>query len=229
MLAALIAKTRYAVSATAAKYVLQGALLTLNEVGAAMAATDGKRLALATMTRGQGDNHRVIIPMKMLDLLAGQLGTADVEMSEGSNHMFFLVDGRLLTSRKMDGEFPAYDRVVPRGNDKRVVVERAALAAALRRIVLVADSNQAVYLAVDAGRLELNTASAEVGSADEQMPAEYDGPPLKVCVNGRYVLDYLEAATQERFTMALKDESGAMLLTEGNDDHVGVIMLMRGR
>lgn len=228
-LAALIAKTRYAVSATAAKYVMQGALLTLNSAGAAMAATDGKRLALATMLRQGGDNHRVVLPIKLLDVLAGQLGATDVEFSAGLNHLFFLVDGRLIASRTMDGEFPNYDRILPRGNDKRVVVERAPLTAALRRMVLVAEENQAIYFSIGGGAMELTTASAEVGSADEQVPAAYDGPPLKICVNGRYVLDYLEAAVHDAFTMALKDESSAMLLTEGNDDHVAVIMLMRGR
>lgn len=223
----LIAKTRCSVSGTAAKFVLQGALLKLTGRVAAMVSTDGKRLSLALGER-QGPDQRVVVPMKMLDALAAGSEDGDLEFALGAKQMFFTSNGRVLSSRTMDGEFPAYERIIPKENDKVVAVERAALAAALRRLVLVAEENRAIYVNVMPGAMELSTASAEVGSADEAIKAEYDGVPLKICVNGEYVLDFLESSTAASITMRLKDESSAMRLEEGND-HLAVVMLMRGR
>ena len=73
----------------------------------------------------------------------------------------------------------------------------------------------------------LSSASAEVGSANERITIEYEGVLLKVCVNGQYVLDFLNAASGQTITMALKDARSAMLLTDGSD-YIAVVMLMRG-
>lgn len=222
----LIDRVRYAVSPTSSRFVLQGALLTLAGPVAAMAATDGKRLSLATAGR-TGPDQRVIVPMKTLDILAGQSESGDVQLTVGERHLFFSVGGRLLTSRTIDGQFPAYERIIPRDNDKSFAVDVQQLAAALRRIVLVAEGNCATYLAIGRDALELSTQSAEVGSAQEVVRAAYDGPPLRFCVNGGYVLDFLNAAQGQTVTMSVKDANGSMLLTDG-DSYVGVVMLMRG-
>ncbi len=99
--------------------------------------------------------------------------------------------------------------------------------AALKRIVLVSEDNRATYLQIEPDRLTLAARSAEVGQADEAVRAEYAGVLLKVCVNGGYVLDFLEAAAGATVTLQLKDANSTMLLTDG-EDHVGVVMLMKG-
>jgi DNA polymerase-3 subunit beta len=220
----LIARTRYAVSAANSKYVLKGSLLTLSGPVAVMAATDSKRLALASTSR-IGPDARVIIPAKTLDVLAGQADEGDIELTIGSRHLFFAVGGRLLTSRTIDGEFPKYERVIPRDNDKIVTADRNVLAAALRRVGLVSEESGAVYLDVAPGTIGLSARSYGIGSADETVEVAYDGLPLRVCVNGGYILDFLNAASEPMVTLALKDTKGAMLLTDSSD-HVAVIMLM---
>lgn len=222
----LISRTRYAVSATSSKYVLQGALLTLLGPIAAMVATDSKRLALGIAGRAKGPDCRVVIPAKALDALGSLVG--DVELTIGARHLFFLAGRRLITSRTIDAQFPAYERIIPRDNDKVLQFNRSALSAALRRLLLVAEDDAAVYFAVSEGIAELTSASAEVGSAAEPVLVAYAGPPITVCINGSYVLDFLNAMTGDTLTMALKDANSAALLTDG-DDHVGVIMLMRGK
>lgn len=219
----LIARTRYAVSMTASRRILQGALLTLTEGAAAMIATDGKRLALATAACTGAIEH-VVIPAKAIDMLPAHEG--DVMVTVGTKHLFFEVGGRLLTSRTFEGEFPAYERIIPRNNDKVVTIDRLALSAALRRVLIAAEDNGAVRIAIDANAMSLASASAEVGSADEVVAVGYGGPPLKICINGSYVLDFLNAATGDA-TLLLKDETSAALLTDG-PDHLAVIMLMRG-
>lgn len=218
----LIDKTRYALSTSASKYILRGALLALSGPAAAMVTTDGKRLAIATMTR-IGTDQNMVIPVKALDALIGQMNSDSIEVTVGGRHLFFAFGRRLLISRTIDGTFPQYERIIPRENDKVVTIDRSALSAALRRIVLIAEENYAVYFSLSPDALELSTSSAEVGSALETMRVSYEGPPLKVCINGNYVLDFLKAASSPTITMTLKDVVGAALLTDG-DDHIAVIM-----
>jgi DNA polymerase-3 subunit beta len=218
----LITRTRYAVDATASKFILKGALLKFVGGGAAMVATDGKRLSMAT-AGWQGPDASIIIPAKALDLLAS-LPDGEVALTVG--RQLHVTQGTMtMASRTIDGEFPKYERIIPRDNDKAFTVDRAALTSALKRVILVSEDNLATYLSIAPGTMELSSRSAEVGSADEAVAIGYEGVPLKVCVNGGYVLDFLDAAGD--VTISLKDERSAMLLTDG-DDHVGVIMLMRG-
>ncbi len=220
-----IERTRYAINGGSSKAVLQGALLTLVGPAAALAATDGKRLALATMSQ-EGADARVIIPAKTLDMLAAHADGGDVEMLVGQQLLFFKVGERLLFSRMMEGAFPKYDAIIPRNNDKTVTVNRVGLAAALRRVRLVSPESKAMYLTLEPGAIGLASSSAEVGSADESVAATYEGEPLKVCINGNNVLDFLEAASGQSVSLALKDARTAMLLMDG-EDHLGVVMLMR--
>lgn len=227
----LIARTRHAVSATTTKHVLKGALLTLAEANgsgsgiAAMVATDSKQLALATSAYS-GPALSVVIPVKTLDVLVGQLDDGQVEVTLGKRHSFYAVGGRLLASRMLEGAFPKYERIIPKQNDKLIVVERQAFASALRRVKLAAGETAAVYMKMADGTMELSSSSAEVGSADESVRIAYDGPPLKICINGGFVLDFLNASSKQQVTMALKDQKSAALLTDG-DDYITVIMLMR--
>jgi DNA polymerase-3 subunit beta len=221
----MIERTRYAIASESSKYLLQGALLTIAGPVAAMCATDGKRLALASMAR-EGADARVILPAKTLDILASG-SEIDLEFTVGDRHLFFASGGRLLVSRTLDGEFPKYERIIPRDNNNVVTIERTVFAAALRRVGLLAEENRAVYLTFAPQSLELASSSAEVGSADERLPVGYDGPALRVCINGSFVLDFLNEASGQTVTMAIKDANSAVLLTDG-DDSLGVIMPIRG-
>jgi DNA polymerase-3 subunit beta len=221
----LIARTRYAINATASKHIMQGALLTLAGPTAAMVATDGHRLALATMSR-TGADVRVIIPMKTLDVLSGSADIGQLEFTIGEQRLFFQSGERLLVSRTIDSQFPAYERIIPRDSNKKAVIERATLSAAIKRVGLVSEQNQAAYFDFAEGSVDISAASAEVGSADERVPIGYTGEPLKVCCSWRYLLDFLDAASGQIVTLELKDDKRPILLTDG-DDHIAVIMLMR--
>lgn len=222
----LVARTRYAVSATSQKFVLMGALLTLKGNVAAMVATDGKRLALATCAREGGD-ATMVVPVKALDCLVDD-SEEDVVVTAGPRHLFFAQGRRLLTSRTMDGEFPKYERVIPRGNDLTIEVDRAALTAALRRVLVVAEANEAVFLDVKPGALELQAQSSSTGAAAEALPAAYEGPALRACLNGGYLLEFLNAAAEQSTVIKLK-EGGASALLQDGDSHLGVVMLMKDR
>lgn len=238
----LIDKVSYAINPEEKRFQMGGSLLSLN--GAmVMVATDGKRLSSALSAYEGPALSNTILPKKTLDVLAASTYVGDIEFSKGERHLFFQMGPRLLISRMLDGEFPNYDRIIPRlpdtigpagekirgtigyGKAYEIVADRTAFASALRRVGLVSEKNQACYIEMSAGKLALSAQSAEIGSADEELPATYSGEPLKICCSWRYVLDFLEAATSPTVTMEAKNELQPLLFTDEN--LVGVVMVMR--
>ena len=220
----LIRCTRYAINTVATKFVLQGALLTLNGTTAAMVATDGKRLALITMVRS-GSDLQAVVPVKALDMLSTLTGP-QVELIVGKRHLFFVAGKTLLISRMLEGQFPAYERIIPRSNMYFITVDKGALASALRRVNLLSEETQAVYFNLEPSTLNLSSFSAGIGNAAERVPVNYDGPIFKICINGTHVLDFLNAAADSSIMLSLKDANSPLLLTDGQQ-HLGVIMTMR--
>lgn len=221
----LIAKTRHALNASGSKHVLKGALLTFVGEAAAMVATDGRRLALATAAR-TGADVDLVIPAKALDVLSGGAEQGPITITLGSRHLFFASGGRLLTSRKLEGKFPAYESFLPRDNDATIQLDNARTTAALKRVILTAVETSAIALLIKDNTMLMTSASAGIGSAKEGVVVAYEGPPLKVHINGPYMLDFLQAAEGQTITLTLKTVGGqSALLTDG--DHLGVISLMR--
>lgn len=224
-LAGLIGRTRYAVADKGPRAVLGGALLSFSAGVMAMVATDGKRLALATVACPADLEGSEVVPAKTLDMLPGLDGP--LVFTRGERHLFFQIGSRLFMSRTIDGAFPAWGRIVPHDNPHMARLGRAALAAGLRRVGVVAEKNCAVTLTFGVSGVLLASSSAEVGEADEQVAAGYSGPDgLRVCLNGRAVLDFLEAARGQYITAAMKDANTPLLLSDG-DDFINVVVLMR--
>lgn len=227
-LARLVGKVRYATAATAQKHVLQGALLSVQGGTAAMVATDGKRLALTASAVDTPAEvaQRLVIPSKALDTLTS-MAVGPLTLCADGRHLFFIMGTRTLSSRMLDEQrFPAYERAIPRDHDKVLHLGRQDFTAALKRITLIAEDNSAVFADLAPGKLTLSSAASGVGTAEEAIAVEYDGPALRVCINGAHTLDYLKVAENQTVKVTLKDDRGSMLLTDG-PDHVGVIMLMR--
>ncbi len=221
-----ISRTRYAIAAAGPVSVLKGALLAMSGTSGVMVSTDTKRIALFGFPPQASSDIQVVIPAKTLDLLIAQDDAGQLEFIAGERHLFFTVGHRRITSRLIDAEFPKYKRAIPQNHDKQVLVNRTTLAAALRRVVLIAEDDQAVYLTIDQNSMTLDSASASVGSADEVVPCAYDGLPLKVCVNGGYVLDFLEVARAENVMVSFRSDKDPMMITDG-PDHLCVILLIR--
>ena len=137
----MVAKTQFAITGEDTRYFLNGALFVLRPDSMSLVATDGHRLALVSVTRDgtakEGrDEIKAILPKKTLGELARLLteGDGDISYERGENHLFFDVGGRMLISRMIDGQFPAYERVIPKGNDKHIEFERDRLTNAVRRV-----------------------------------------------------------------------------------------------
>ena len=241
----MVVKTQFAVTGEDTRYFLNGALLVLTGTSMSLVATDGHRLALVSARRegaaGGGDTATVedngeasvILPKKTLWELARLLGDGHdtVAYERGGNHLFFDIAGRQLVSRVLDAQFPAYERVIPKGNDKRVEFERDRLTSAIKRVALLSsERSRAVKLQIDAGKVEISSSSPEVGEASEVLSVEYEDAAVAICFNAQYLLDFLAVADSESVALEFKDEmSQAVLSPLSTDgcDYTYVIMPMR--
>ena len=234
-LAQMVAKTQFAITGEDTRFYLNGAQFVLKPNDMTFVATDGHRLALVNVKHdgAKGDDIKAILPRKTLSELGRLLaeGNNNVNYERGENHLFFEIGPRLLISRMIDGQFPAYERVVPKGNDKHVEFERDKLTQAVRRVsILSNERSRAVKMVLDKGRVEVTSSSPEFGEAREPIPVDYSGPALTICFNAQYVLDFLGVVESEVVALELKDEvSQAVMKPVGADgyDYTYVIMPMR--
>jgi DNA polymerase-3 subunit beta len=236
----MVAKTHFAITGEDTRYFLNGALFVLRSDTMSLVATDGHRLALVTVKRDgndeavpAGDEIRRILPKKTL-LELGKLlteGDGDIRYDASENHLFFEVGGRVLISRMIDGQFPAFERVIPKGNDKSIEFERERLTNAVKRVALLSNErSRAVKFEIDKGKVEVTSSSSEFGEASEQLAVDYAGTPLTISFNAQYVLDFLNVVETDIVSLTLKDDvSQAVMKPVGAEgyDYTYVIMPMR--
>jgi DNA polymerase-3 subunit beta len=239
----MVAKTQFAITGEDTRYFLNGALFILQPGSMSLVATDGHRLALVTVDRPKtaakgttdGDEVRAILPRKTLwelgRLLADGDGDEDIRYERGENHLFFDIGGRMLISRMIDGQFPAFERVIPKGNNKRIEFERERLTSAVKRVALLSNErSRAVKFQLDKGKVEVTSSSPEFGEAKETLPVDYNDGSMQICFNAQYVIDFLGAVDTDSVALELKDEvSQAVMKPVGTKgyDYTYVIMPMR--
>ena len=234
-LAQMVSKTQFAITGEDTRFYLNGAQFVLRPDDMTFVATDGHRLALVNVKHDglKGDDIKAILPRKTLAELGRLLaeGNNNVNYERGENHLFFEIGPRLLISRMIDGQFPAYERVVPKGNDKHVEFERDRLTQAVRRVsILSNERSRAVKMMLDKGKVEVTSSSPEFGEAREPIPVDYSGPSMTICFNAQYVLDFLGVVESDVVALELKDEvSQAVMKPVGAEgyDYTYVIMPMR--
>jgi len=231
----MIAKTQFAITGEDTRYFLNGAKFVLKPESLTLVATDGHRLALVEVKHNVdvAQEVGVILPKKTLLELGKLLAESDgdVVFESGENHLFFKLGDRMLISRMIDGQFPAYERVIPKGNDKHIEFDRERLTSAVRRVALLSNErSRAVKFEIDKGKVEVTSSSSEFGEAREQLPVDYAGGAMTISFNAQYVLDFLNVAETDLVALSLKDEvSQAVMqpITAEGYDYTYVIMPMR--
>jgi DNA polymerase-3 subunit beta len=149
--------------------------------------------------------------MTEIQRLAAETGDdGTLEFAQDESHLFFQFAGRLLTSRKLTGQFPNYEAVLPRDTSKTVVIERGELQDALRRVSQLADQrSHAVKFMLAKEGLEISASSPEYGEAKEAIEKEFNGDPIAIGFNAQYLLDFLAAVADGPISFELKDEQSA--------------------
>jgi DNA polymerase-3 subunit beta len=216
VLSQMIGSTIFAISAEESRFTLNGALLILRENGLAMVATDGHRLALIERQvelPGLAGSYRALLPKKAMNViqkLASDDSSEQIEFSGNENHLFFKIDKRLLLSRKLTGNFPDYERVLPKEHPHTLVIQREELKAAIERVAQFADErSRAIRLQILKGELKVHSSISETGESEETLPVEYEGTEIEIGFNALYLLDFLRAVGQNEIEIHFKDANSA--------------------
>ena len=235
-LKALIDKTQFAISTEETRYYLNGIFLhTIGDQDLKLraVATDGHRLALCSMSAPieQEDRHQVIVPRKGILELARLLTDPEgmVSIVLGQHHIRATTGEFTFTSKLVDGKFPDYERVLPKGGDKLVVGDRQALREAFSRTAILSNEKyRGIRLQLAAGQLKIQANNPEQEEAEEEISVDYEGSSLEIGFNVSYLLDVLGVMTTEQVRLILSDSNSSALLQEaGNDDSSYVVMPMR--
>jgi DNA polymerase-3 subunit beta len=233
----LTRKVLYAVSAEETRYQLMGALLKDKGKEFELVATDGHRLALIDFPKEEPKDTlpAVLIPKKALAEILKMDGDADarVEIRHSENHLLFTVGNRQLVARLLDVNFPDYEKILSKSNDRVAKVPTAICQAAIRRVALFSsERSRGVKLSFEKDLLTVASASQELGEGTETLDIDFGGEPLSIGLNAQYVLDFLEEAESETVRLELKDENTQCLCQpegeiEGASRYLYVVMPMR--
>lgn len=214
----LIAKTIFAISNEESRYTLNGALLILKAESIAMVATDGHRLAHIEKTGETLPNvsgeRKTLIPRKALAELQSLLSNTEaenVEFADDDHTLFFRIGHRVLTSRKLTGQFPNYEAVMPRDNNKFVVVRSEDLMGSIQRVAQFADERSgAVKMRLEQNELKISSSSTDSGESEDIIETPYSFDPLVVGFNSAYLIDFLKATgTSGEVRLEFKDAQSA--------------------
>jgi DNA polymerase-3 subunit beta len=234
----LIGRTIFAITQEESRYALNGSLIMIGDGKLEMVATDGHRLALASGSLDESaeagaEALKVIIPKKALTELSKLTAGLDesLQFSKDENHLYFKVGHRQLTSRMLAGQFPNYELVLPKNNDKVVPLNAEKMAQAIRRAALMADErSHGIKFELTKGRLNLTSQSADVGEAKESIPVDYDAGDLSIGFNAQYLQDFFNVVGTDEVVFEFKDEQSPALMRPVGDsqyDYRYVVMPMR--
>ncbi|MBZ5626540.1 MAG: DNA polymerase III subunit beta [Acidobacteriia bacterium] len=217
-LASMIARTAFAISMEESRFTLNGALLVMRPEGLTMVATDGHRLAFVQATladSGQVEQQfRALVPKKAMAELVKLSDDAPpdgkVIFGGDDNHLFFQVGHRLLMTRKLTGNFPDYERVLPKDHQLSAKLQKDEIRSAIERVAQFADErSRAIRVQFTNGEVKVFSSSVEMGESEESVDSEYQGPELEIGFNAQYLLDFLRAIPQDHVSFELKDQKSA--------------------
>jgi len=230
----LIDRTRFAISTEETRYYLNGIYLHAAERNGSRVlravATDGHRLASVegplpnTADRMPG----VILPRKTVSELRKLIDETvdDVEVELSETKIRFTFDNVILTSKLIDGTFPDYERVIPVGNDKEMVVDCKSFAEAVDRVSAIStEKSRAIKLSLTNGTLVLSASSPESGTATEELEVSYQGEAMEIGFNSSYLLDITRQIEGDNARFTLADAASPTILSE-TDDNSALYVLM---
>ncbi len=231
----LISKTGFAVSMEETRYTLNGIYMhekTGDESMLTAVATDGHRLACAGISLPEGAQGMpgIIIPRKTINELSKLAGEIDGELGVAlsTNQIRFSLGDVVLSSRLIDGTYPEYEKVIPQSNDKKALANAKTLAGVIERVSVVSEKSRGIKFSFQSGLLQVFAASADEGSAEDEMDAVYDNEALEIGFNFRYLLDILSQIKSENVQILLRDSiSPAVLQDESDSGALYVLMPMR--
>ncbi len=225
----LIGHVAFAASTEESRPILNGVLWELRSDRMRMVATNGHRLARMDVPLKGSGQADLIVPPKALEQIRRLYGPdEEIEIARSDNHLGFRSSGTQVYTRLIEGPYPNYEQVIPRENDKIMTADKAALAAALRRMSIVAsDQTHRIRMAFANGACKLSVTTPDLGEAQEEMTVAYEGDPLEIGFNAAYVLEVLKYMPTDEVRMSFKaPERAATCEPVGWDDPASYLSLV---
>ncbi len=230
----LIDRTRFAISTEETRYYLNGLYLhTVVEGGAPRlraVATDGHRMAVADMIAPEGavGAPGVIVPRKTVQevrRLAEDAGET-IEMQLSPQKVRFEFGQAALTSKVIDGNYPPYERVIPKDNTRVMSVDNAVFSAAVDRVATIsAERSRSVKLAIESGRVVLTVRNMEAGQGVEELEVDYEGEPFEIGFNARYLLEVCGQISGSSAEFRMADSGSSILVLDPTDVGVQYVLM----
>lgn len=229
----LIEKTGFAMAQQDVRYYLNGMLWEIRPQQMRVVTTDGHRLAMCTKDINVDitDVRQSILPRKGVIELSRLLKDNDdlVEIIIGGSHIRAVTDDYTFTSKLVDGKFPDYERVLPKGGDKIVIGNRAELKNAFARTSILSNEKyRGVRLLLETGKLTVVANNPEQEEAEDQVAVDYNGESLEVGFNVSYLQDVANVISSENLKLTLSDSNSSALIEDPEgSEAVYVVMPMR--
>ena len=225
----LIARTIFAISNEESRYTLNGALLVIKAESLTMVATDGHRLAhienKAARFAGVSGEMKTLVPKKAMAELNSLLQNYDgdnIDFAKDDTTLFFRVGPRVMTSRQLTGQFPNYEAVLPKDNNKAIVVRCEDLTGAIQRVAQFADERSgAVRMKLEKNELKISSSSTESGESEDSIEVRFDSDPIVIGFNSHYLIDFLKVLGAGEVRLEFKDSqsAGQMRPAESADEY----------
>jgi DNA polymerase-3 subunit beta len=205
-----------------------------------MVATDGHRLSLVDRQNKKIfgiEEKGIIMPKKGIlevkKIIGDRDGEGEMAIYFNATHGFFKLGKSLTVIRLIEGEFPEYEQVIPKGNDRKLVMAKERIVSSLKRVSTMANERmEGVKFSLKTNSVEMSSTHQDFGDAQEEIEVVYDGPPLQVGFNARYLLEALNVMDTEEVVMELKDEGSPGILrpsspSSESSNQISIIMPMR--
>jgi DNA polymerase-3 subunit beta len=209
--------------------VLTGVLMRFEPGKLVMAATDSYRLSVKeTATEGEVPELEAIVPARALQELAriAQAGE-QIELGVHENQVIFTTGDALLTTRRIDGQFPNYKQLVPEAFEHELALPREELLEVVRRVSVMAQRNSPLRLRFGDGELTVSAQTQDVGEARESLPVSFTGEPLEIGFNAEFLRDGIESVTGDQLRLKLISPLRPAVLQGEDDDFLYLIMPIR--
>ena len=232
----LIEATSFAMAQQDVRYYLNGMLFEIGQDHLRLVATDGHRLAMADLalqTTSPKEGRQVILPRKGVMELSRLLsdGNEELSLTVGQNQIRASMTEYTFTSKLVDGNFPDYKRVLPKGGNNVMLGNRQELRNAFSRVSILSNEKyRGVRVILSAGQLKILANNPEQEEAEEVVSVNYDGEALEIGFNVSYVIDVLATLQSEDVRTTLSDSNSSALLEAANEKHseaLYVVMPMR--
>jgi len=221
ILAAVLRRTKFAISPEDSRYVLNCLLLDLGPEHTRIVSTDGNRLALVELSGASAESLAILIPRGAIDpliALTGAAGDNEIAVAVDDKRISFTAGARLLSIRKVTGNFPNYEAVLPTEQGREVKVGRQPFLDAIEHTMQFADSRKsAVKIQIHENILEVSAASSEYGEARECIEIEFNGEPFTAAYNASFLCDFLRATeSSPRILFSFRDPQSAVGIRPGD-------------